>query len=241
MTLIISLYPTLIFLTLYFLAYSDSFDNIQASNEFTSLFFDDGSTLEMSSDQEYGLVTEPNQDFLVADDSDACHIDSYQTLNKKKRTPEECQNPQNETPINVPQFGIDPHEFLDPDPDDFTLVYPFDLPEDNYEICPKPPSGRLYAVCDSGIETDNVFDETRDIFNLRYCTLYNPIAGCPEPRHHLWCCQYYYLDELGVELGIILEGVGVGRFCERASFLRLFAIPAPGPLKGRSESDRLKL
>ena len=231
-------------LVLYDLTSSVSADDIQPSAEIPNLFFDDASILATSSDLEdyYGATTDfTNTDFFLADASDdACEIGSSQTLNRKrKRAHEECKTPSSilRSPINLPHLPQlntdpqnlqDPNQFLEPDPDDMSLVYPFELPPDNYEICPKPAHGRLYAVCDSGINTDNVYDQNLNTFNLRYCTLYNFILGCEDP-HKLWCCQYYYLDTLAVELGIIDEGVGVGRYCELASFYREFGLPLQLP------------
>lgn len=231
-------------LALCYLTSSVSADDIQPPDEFSNLFFDDASIFAASPDLEeyYGTTTDfPNTDFFLADASDdTCEIGSSQALNKKgKRAHEECKTPSSilRSPINFPQFlqlstdpqnSQDPDQVLKPDPDDLSLVYPFELPPDNYKICPKPTDGRLYAVCDSGIDTDNVYDRIRNTFNLRYCTLYNFILGCEDP-HKLWCCQYYYLDTLAVELGIIDEGVGVGRYCELASFYRDFGLPLQLP------------
>lgn len=220
------------------LTYSDSSDTIfLPSDEFSNQFFNDESTMAMSPEPEYGSAAESDGlDFLAADQSDACETGgNSQTINQK-RAREECKMPSSsQSPLDFPpQLNIDPLDFLDPteflapEPGDLSLVYPFELPDDNYEICPKPASGRLYAVCDSGIQSDNKFDERSHTFNLRYCTLYNRLLGCVEP-HHLWCCEYYYLDTLGVDSGIVLEGVGIGRYCQSASFLRFFGLPIPKP------------
>lgn len=221
------------------LAYPDLFDNIQAPPELSDLFFTDGSwdTTSLDPGLEHELIGESNLDSLLADQSDACPAESFRTFGKRIAA-EGCNDPLLQSPINVPKLDIDPQEFLDPleflepDPDDMSLVYPFELPDGNDDVCPKPVLGRLYAVCDSGIESDNKYDEQARTTNLRYCTLYNGILGCHEP-HSLWCCEFFYLDELGLESGIIREPVGVGRYCQRASFLKLFGLPIPGNLRER--------
>lgn len=108
------------------------------------------------------------------------------------------------------------------------LLTPFKLPIDNYKIYPKPTDERLCAVCDSGISTDNKYNEKLNTLNLRYCTLYqNSILGCEDP-YQVWCCEYYSLDTLAVELGILEEGVGVGEYCEEVS-LKNFGRPLLPP------------
>lgn len=215
-------------------------DDVQLSDELPNLFFDDGSTFATSPELEAydGPTTDlANPDLLLANESDdKCEIGNSQLFNRKgKRAHEECKMQPSilRSPINLPhlpQLSTDPLNVQDPkkgpepNPDDWSFVYPFELPPDNNKICPQPDSMRLYAVCDSGIRTDNKWDEVWNSFNLRYCTLYNSILGCEDP-HELWCCEYYYLDTLAVELGIIEEGVGVGRYCKPASFFIYNGLP----------------
>lgn len=235
-----SLLLTFLALALYGLITPVLLDDVQPSDELSNLFFDDGSTFTLGPEadgESYRSTTDfINSDFFLTDASDnACETGSSQLFDRRgKRAHEKCktQSPILRSPINLPQLPQletdplnpqEPKKFLEPDPNDLSLPYPFELPPDNYKICPRPSDGRLYAVCDSGMSTDNKY-ERFNTYELRYCTLYNIILGCDKP-HNLWCCQYYYLDTLAVELGIIEEGIGVGRYCVRASFLKTFGLP----------------
>lgn len=162
-------------------------DDNQFPDELPNLFLDDGSTVTLAPELESELYVSTtdftNPDLFLADASDdACTTGSSQVFNKnRKRAHEECK-PQSSTegsPIKLPpflqfntdsqesqlQFNTDPlkpqepNQFLQPDPNDLSLPYPFEHPPDNYKICPKLNDGRLYAVCDSGISTDNKYEE----------------------------------------------------------------------------------
>jgi hypothetical protein len=204
-------------------AFYESFDSIQPSEELSTLFFDDGSTLapplwdvtNMELELEWEFLEESDLDTLIADKSDACHADNFQTFGKK-RANEACKNPELQSPDTVPNPIYDGLGFPELErQDEMSIIYPFALPDGNDEICPQPSFGRLYAVCDSGYPSDNRFDPVANAFHLRYCSLYNRITGCGE-NSNLWCCEYFYMDDLAVRLGLMNDYIAVATFCHTA-------------------------